>query len=52
MHPMFVKLFMEPDADDLLTEEQDRRRHAPRAKRLSSSRVLKAAPGPDRPRRR
>ena len=28
MHPMFVKLFMEADADDLLLE-QDRRRRAP-----------------------
>jgi hypothetical protein len=28
MHPMFVKLFIETDADDLLAEE-DRRRRAP-----------------------
>ena len=28
MHPMFVTLFIETDADDLLTEEQDRKRHA------------------------
>jgi hypothetical protein len=25
MHPMFVKLFLEPDADDLLAEEDERR---------------------------
>jgi hypothetical protein len=28
MHPMFVKLFIETDEDDLLTEEVDRRRRA------------------------
>ena len=28
MHPMFVTLFIETDADDLLTEEQDRKRRA------------------------
>ena len=28
MHPMFVTLFIETNADDLLTEEQDRKRHA------------------------
>jgi len=29
MHPMFVRLFIETDTDDLLAEEQDR--EAPRA---------------------
>ena len=29
MHPMFVKLFIETDADDLLAEEQAKRRRAP-----------------------
>jgi hypothetical protein len=35
MHPMFVKLFLEPDADDLLAEEQEagRRRAVRRAAR-------------------
>jgi len=35
MHPMFVKLFLEPDADDLLAEEQKagHRRAARRARR-------------------
>jgi hypothetical protein len=29
MHPMFVKLFIEPDPDDLLAEEDRRRRARP-----------------------
>jgi hypothetical protein len=33
MHPMFVKLFLENDADDLLADEQAKRRSAARAKR-------------------
>ena len=32
MHPMFVKLYLENDADDMLAEE-DRRRAANRARR-------------------
>jgi len=28
MHPMFVKLFLESGADDILAEEEDRRRAA------------------------
>jgi hypothetical protein len=32
MHPMFVKLFLEADADDPLAEEEERRRHASRAR--------------------
>jgi hypothetical protein len=28
MHPMFVTLFIETDADALLTEEHDKKRHA------------------------
>jgi hypothetical protein len=28
MHPMFVKLFLEDDADDLLADEEERRRRA------------------------
>jgi hypothetical protein len=36
MHPMFVKLFLENDADDVLAEEKDRRRTANRARRLRS----------------
>jgi hypothetical protein len=33
MHPMFVKLYLENDADDVLAEEEDRRRAANRARR-------------------
>ncbi len=52
MHPMFVKLFMEPDADDLLADEQDKKRHARQAKRARSARVLKVTTASqDRPRR-
>lgn len=28
MHPLFVTLFIKTDADDLLAEEQDRKRRA------------------------
>ena len=28
MHPLFVTLFIETDADDLLAEEEDRKRQA------------------------
>jgi hypothetical protein len=35
MHPMFVKLYLENDADDVLAEE-DRRRAANRARRARS----------------
>ena len=33
MHPLFVRLFIETDADDVPTEQQDRKRraHAPGA---------------------
>jgi hypothetical protein len=33
MHPMFVKLFIETDADDLFAEEDARRHAARRARR-------------------
>ena len=33
MHPMFVQLFLENSADDMLAEEEDRRRAASRARR-------------------
>jgi hypothetical protein len=53
MHPMFVTLFIETDADDLLTEEQDRKRHAHAARRARSARVIRvAAANLDRPYRR
>ena len=40
MHPMFVKLFLENSADDILAEEEDRRRTANRARRSRSRRVI------------
>jgi hypothetical protein len=52
MHPLFVTLFIKTDADDLLTEEQDRKRRAHAAGRGRSARVRRvAAAHPDRPRR-
>jgi hypothetical protein len=52
MHPLFVTLFIETDADDLLTEEQDRKRRARAVRRGRSARVRwVAAAHPDRPRR-
>jgi hypothetical protein len=51
MHPMFVALFIETDADDVLTEERDRKRRAHAARRGRSARVMRTAAQPDRPRR-
>jgi hypothetical protein len=52
MHPMFVTLFIETDADDWPTEEQDRKRRTRAARRGRSARVMRvAAANPDRPRR-
>jgi len=49
---MFVTLFIETDTDDLLTEEQDRKRRTQSARRGRSARVRRvAAVQPDRPRR-
>jgi hypothetical protein len=51
MHPLFVTLFIETDADDALTE-QDRKRRAHAARRGRSTRVVRVvAANPDRPRR-
>jgi hypothetical protein len=51
MHPVFVVLFIETDADDS-AEEQDRKRRAHAAGRGRSARVMKVATAsPDRPRR-
>jgi hypothetical protein len=49
MHPMFVKLFLEPDADDLQAEEEAQRRSARRARRTRRAMVVKSA-APDRAR--
>ena len=43
MHPMFVKLFLEPDADDPLTDEQEGRRRSRRARRVQARAVARAA---------
>ena len=36
MHPMFVKLYLENDADDALAEAENRRRASNRARRVRS----------------
>jgi hypothetical protein len=43
MHPMFVKLFLEADADELLTEEEDKRRRGNRARRTRSRMIIRVA---------
>jgi hypothetical protein len=43
MHPMFVKLFLEPDADDLLMDEEESRRRPRRARRVQSRAVTRVA---------
>ena len=42
MHPMFVKLFMQTDDDDLLYK-QGRRRRAPRSRRALTAMAVRAA---------
>ncbi len=42
MHPMFVKLFIEADADDLLAEEEVKRRRARRSQRNRSAVFVRA----------
>jgi hypothetical protein len=44
MHPMFVKLFIETDPDDLLAEE-DRRRHTRRSRRGRPAMAVRPAAG-------
>ena len=52
MHPLFVTLFIETDADDLLAEEQDSKRRARAVRRGRSARVRRvAAAHADRARR-
>lgn len=46
MHPTFVKLFIETDADDLLAEEELKRRRARRSRRNRPAiAVVRAASG-------
>ena len=40
MHPMFIELFIEPDADDLVAEEDRRRRRVRRSRRALSVMVI------------
>ena len=50
MHPMFVTLFIETDADDLAVDEQHQQGHARQAKRGKPARVMGvAASNRDRP---
>ena len=51
MHPMFVKLFIETDADDLLAAEEDKRRRVRRSGRSRPAMVVKPARDRDRPAR-
>ena len=44
MHPMFVELFIETDADGLLAAEEARRRSARRSRRNRPAMVIKAVP--------
>ena len=49
MHPIFVKLYLANDADDVLAEEEDRRRSAHRARRARSRQATRVvARGRDR----
>jgi hypothetical protein len=43
MHPMFVKLFIEPDSDDLLAADEDKKRRVRRAGRGKQVMVTRAA---------
>ena len=53
MHPMFVKLFIEPDSGDALTEEDGKLRRPRRARRNRSPMLVRATPRRrDRERRR
>ena len=52
MHPLFATLFIETDADDLLAEEQDRKRRARAVRAGRSARASRvSAADPDRRRR-
>jgi hypothetical protein len=44
MHPLFVTLFIETDADDLLAGEQDRKRRVRAVRRGRSTCVERVAP--------
>ena len=44
MHPMFVKLFIETDADDLLAEEEVKRRRVRRSRRNRPAVAVRTTP--------
>ena len=46
MHRMFVKLFLEPDADDLLADEEERRRRAKLARQTRSRVTMRVTARP------
>jgi hypothetical protein len=48
MHPMFVKLYLENDADDVRAEEEGRRRAANRARRARARQATRVIAGPRR----
>jgi hypothetical protein len=49
MHPMFVKLYLEPDADDVLADEEARRRTTNRSRRMRSRTAVRVTvPNRDR----
>ena len=50
MHPMFVTLYLENDADDVLAEEENRRQAANRTRRARSRQATRVV-APDRGRR-
>jgi hypothetical protein len=41
MHPMFVELFIETEADDLLAYEEEKRRRSRRVKHSQSRMVMR-----------
>ena len=45
MHPMFVQLYLENGADDVLAEEEDRRRVASRSRRRPPHQGHRSRPG-------
>ncbi len=46
MHPMFVKLFLDPDADDLLADEEERRRRVKLARHQRSRMTVRVTARP------
>ena len=48
MHPMFVELYLESNADDVLAEEENRRRTANRTRRARARQATRVIAGPRR----